>query len=138
MDKWPCWNIDDSQWTQIFQLGAHPNGSTTTKPSVAGVQRAVRRWNSTYAGPVIITGEIAKIDVETSGAISNGVIASVYVDRKQFYSTPIARDDGGGRIYQVNVTLQLDSKVDFVVDADGPDSHDLTRFTAIIARAETE
>jgi hypothetical protein len=140
MDTWQCWNINEKQWTQIFQLGAHPNGSKTTPPSTPGLQRAVRRWKSTYAGPVIITGEIAKIDVDTTAAASNGVVASVYVDGKQLYSTAIARDDGGGRIYQVtpNPTLEMGSYVDFVLDPDGADSNDLTRFTAVIARAPTE
>jgi hypothetical protein len=140
LDTWPCWNIDDKQWTQVFQLGAHPNGAKTTGSSKAVLQRAVRRWTSTYAGPVLITGEIAKIDVETTNTLSNGVVASVFVDGKQVYTTPIARDDGGGRIYQVspNPTLAVGSTVDFVLDPDGNDSNDLTRFTAVIARAPTE
>jgi len=140
MDAWQCWAIDDMQWTQIFQFGAHPNGTTTNTPSKPRLQRAVRRWTSTYAGPVVIAGEIAKIDVSTKGVPSNGIDAFVFVDGNQAYTTFIAGDDSGGRAYQLPITtLQVGSTVDFVLDPhDGHDSRDLTRFTAVIARAETE
>jgi hypothetical protein len=132
-DVWDCWGNDTAHWTQIFQLGAHPNGTETSTPSNSILQRAVRRWTSTYAGDVTIVGEIAKIDLIGS----NGVDAFVYVDGVQRYTTLIAGDDGGGRSYKIVATLKVGSTVDFVLDPhEGADHHDLARFTGIIVRVE--
>lgn len=135
-DVWDCWANDTAHWTQVFQLGAHPNGTETSTPSNAVLQRAVRRWTSNFAGDVTIAGEIAKIDLATNGG-SNGVEAFIYVDGTQVYTTPIAAEDGGGRSYKVIATLQIGSTVDFVLDPhEGDDRHDLTRFTGVIVRVE--
>jgi hypothetical protein len=132
-DTWDCWATDTAHWTQIFRLGAHPNGTDTSTPSNAILQRAVRRWISTYAGNVIISGELAKIDVVTGG--SNGVDGLIYVDGTQLYTAFVGGEDGGGLSYRVPATLQLGSTVDFVLDPhEGDDHHDLSRFTAIVAR----
>jgi hypothetical protein len=132
-DVWDCWANETAHWTQIFQLGAHPNGTDTSTPSNAILQRAVRRWTSTFAGEVTISGEIAKID--TVG--SNGVDAFVYVDGAQLYTTFIAGDDSAGRIYEVVAALRVGSTVDFVLDPhEGADPHDLSRFTGIVVRVE--
>jgi hypothetical protein len=132
-DVWDCWANETAHWTQIFQLGAHPNGTDTSTPSNAILQRAVRRWTSTFAGEVTISGEIAKID--TVG--SNGVDAFVYVDGAQLYTTFIAGDDSAGRIYEVVAALRVGSTVDFVLDPhESADPHDLSRFTGIVVRVE--
>jgi hypothetical protein len=132
-DKWECWRNPTPRWTQIFQLGAHPNGTISSLPPVSVLQRAVRRWTSTFAGDVTIEGEIAKIDTVDS----NGVDAFVYVDGESVYETFIAGDDSGGRVYSVPATLKIGSTVDFVLDPHlGEDHHDLSRFTGIIVRVE--
>jgi hypothetical protein len=132
-DQWDCWVSDTAHWTQIFQLGAHPNGTSSSEPANSILQRAVRRWTSTFAGEVTIAGEIAKIDLVGS----NGVDAFVFVDGKQRYSTFIAGDDGAGRFYKFVSPLNVGSTVDFVLDPhEGADHHDLTRFTGIIVRIE--
>lgn len=133
-DVWDCWANDTAHWTQIFQLGAHPNGTETSTPSNAVLQRTVRRWTSTFAGDVTISGEIAKIDIVGS----NGVDALVYVDAVLRYDTFIAGDDGGGRVYEFVAALQVGSTVDFVLDPhEGDDHHDLSRFTGIVVRVDT-
>lgn len=134
-DVWDCWANDSAHWTQLFQLGGHPNGTTTSTPSNALLQRAVRRWVSNYEGKVVISGEIAKIDVTVNG--SNGIDALVYVDGLQLYTTPIGGEDGGGLSYEVPATLVLGSSIDFVLDPhENDDHHDLSRFTSVIERAE--
>ena len=134
-DVWDCW-AGSAHWTQIFQLGAHPNGTLTSTPSNAILQRAVRRWVSTFAGDVTISGEVAKIDVAPMG--SNGVDASVYVDSKLVYNTLIGGEDAGGRVYKVVAALEVGSTVDFVLDPlDNDDHHDLSRFTGIVVRVDT-
>ncbi len=133
-DVWDCWANDTAHWTQLFQLGGHPNGTDTSPPSSPLLQRAVRRWLSSFAGDVIISGEAAKIDLLGS----NGVDVSVYVDASLRYTAFIGGDDGGGLSYEVAATLQLGSAVDFVLDPhEGDDHHDLSRFTGVIARAAT-
>ncbi len=130
-DVWDCWVTEDTHWTQIFQLGAHPNGTDTSTPSMPVLERAVRRWVSTYAGSIKITGEMAKIDVTIGG--SNGVDASVVIDGLQLYTTFIGGEDGGGLSYEVRATVHIGSNVDFVLDPhEGADHHDLSRFTAVI------
>jgi hypothetical protein len=133
-DVWRCWSIDDQQWTQIFQLGAHANGIDTSPPSTAVLQRAVRRWVSNYAGRVVISGELAKIDVTADG--SNGVEGKVVVDGVELYSKAIGGEDGGGVAYSLEADIQVGSNVDFVLDPlDSDDHHDLSRFTSVIAQA---
>jgi hypothetical protein len=136
-DVWDCWANDTAHWTQIFQLGAHANGIETSTPSNAVLQRAVRRWVSTFAGDVTIAGEVAKIDLDAGGG-SNGVDTLVYVDGTERYSTFIGGADGGGRAYKFVAALQVGSTVDFVLDPhESDDRHDLSRFTGIVVRVET-
>jgi hypothetical protein len=132
-DVWEGWTTEPTHWTQVFQLGAHPNGTISSMPSESVLERAVRRWTSTFAGEVLITGEIAKIDAAEMD--SNGIDAFVYVDGLPVYTTPLDGNDGGGLSYEITTTLQVGSNVDFVLDPhEGHDHHDLTRFTAVIVR----
>jgi hypothetical protein len=134
-DRWDCWIIDLQQWTQIFRLGAHSNGTDTSSPSTPALQRAVRRWVSSYEGDVRISGEVAKIDVATMG--SNGVEAIVVVDGLVRDNFVVGGQDAGGWIYSVTAHVNVDSTVDFVLDPyENDDHHDLTRFTAIIERVD--
>jgi hypothetical protein len=57
----------------------------------------------------------------------------VVVDGVPLYSEVIGGEDAGGLSYEVPATVEVDSVVDFVLDAhEGADHHDLTRFTAVI------
>jgi hypothetical protein len=133
-DTWGCWTTEDEHWTQIFQLGAHPNGTDTSAPSTAVLERAVRRWISNYSGDIRIVGELAKIDVTPGG--SNGVFASIWVDGIEVYSVVIGGEDAGGLSYEAVGNVEINSTVDFILDPhEGADHHDLTRFTAVIERA---
>lgn len=133
-DMWDCWATEDTHWAQIFRLGAHPNGTSTSPPLHPILQRAVRRWTSPYAGDVTITGEVAKIDVVV--ATANGIDASVYVDGTALFTQFIEADDGGGTSFRIDTTLHVGSTVDFVLDPhEGDDHHDLTRFSGVITRA---
>ncbi len=135
-DVWDCWVTEEMHWTQIFQLGAHPNGTDTSPPSVPAQERAVRRWISNFSGDIRISGEIAKIDVTIGG--SNGVEASVVIDGDEIYTVFIGGEDGGGLSYDLQAIVDIGSSVDLVLDAhEGSDHHDLSRFTAVIERDET-
>lgn len=134
-DMWDCWTTTEPHWTQIFQLGAHPNGVETSTPSMPVLERAVRRWISSYDGDIRIVGELAKIDVTPDG--SNGIEALILVDNVEIYSTLIGGEDAAGVSYETPpATVRVDSTVDFVLDPlESDDHHDLTRFTAVIERA---
>ena len=133
-DVWKCWANDTAHWTQLFELGGHPNGLITSSPDNEIYQRAVRRWVSNYAGDILITGELAKIDVE---APSNGIEGIVYIDGIEAYKKTILGDDAGGESYEATGTVQVGSFVDFVLDPhESDDRHDLSRFTGIITRVE--
>lgn len=132
-DVWDCWASETTHWTQIFRLGAHPNGPETSPPSSPVLERAVRRWVSDYEGDVVIYGEAAKLDLIDS----NGVVALVYVDGVELRSITLAGDDSAGVAYEVPASVRVGSNVDFVLEPrDGDDRHDLTRFTGVVARAE--
>jgi hypothetical protein len=132
-DRWEGWSRDERLWTQIFRLGAHPNGTESSLPSYSQLERAVRRWVSDYEGDIVITGELAKIDLVGS----NGVQGLVYVDGVQVYTATIDGDDQAGVIYEVRASVRVGSTVDFVLDPrEGADHHDLSRFTGVISRAE--
>ena len=95
----------------------------------------MRRWVSTFAGDVIISGEIAKIDVTPT--ITNGIDASLVIDGTLEQTWFVGGDDSGGWSYKVEATVNVGSHVDFVLDPfESSDHHDLTRFTAVIARAD--
>lgn len=133
-DVWECWTTAEPRWTQIFQLGAHPNGTDTSAPSTAVLERAVRRWESNYAGDVRIVGELAKLDLTPGG--SNGVVASILLDGIEIYSVALDGNDAAGMSYETGAHVAVGSMLDFVLDPlDGKDHHDLTRFTAVIERA---
>lgn len=135
-DNWVCWAAEEpAHWAQLFRLGAHPNGTSTSPPAKPGLARAVRRWVSNFDGNVIVSGEAAKIDLVDS----NGVDVFVYVDGVQHFSKSIAGDDAGGTSFEFGAALRVGSNVDFVVDAHtGDDHHDLTRFIGAIARDEEQ
>jgi hypothetical protein len=136
-DEWRGWTNDTiGHWTQIFQLGAHSNGTDTSLPAEPVLERAVRRWVSNYEGEVRITGEVAKIDVGVMGD-ANGVEAIVVVDGVERDRWFVGAEDTGGWSYEVTAHVNVDSTVDFVLDPyESNDHHDLSRFTGIIERVD--
>lgn len=133
-DVWRCWASDTAHWTQLFELGGHPNGLVTSMADNMIYERAVRRWNSNYAGDILVTGELAKIDIAAPG---NGIEGRVYIDGVLRYSKIIAADDAGGESYEATGTVHVGSTVDFVLDPyESDDRHDLSRFTGVISRIE--
>jgi len=128
---WPAWHVKSgTYWTQLFKLGGNGNGTITSLGRMPRIQYAVRRWVSTVDGPIVLTGEVAKIDTYQT---SNGIDARIEVDGVQVYTTLIDGTDPGGRAYEVFASVHVGSTVDFVIDPhDGDDQSDLSRFTATI------
>lgn len=112
-------------WTRAGNLPAvwrdsqHPNNSTPAY--------AVRRWVSTFNGPVVISGKWG--DLNAGGG--NGVICSIRTNGVAIASYDFA--NGGAIVdYSVTVTVAASEAVDFVVDPKGGYDFDLTKFTVVI------
>jgi hypothetical protein len=127
------WHLDTqphvSPWTAIRSDKMHPDAPT----SGGAVRWAVRRWTSNVAGPINITGKVAKFDP----ANGDGVTARIIVDNTEIYTQPIAFNDTTGFNFNLNVNVVVGSKIDFCVDPDGPgpvltDWNDRTTFTAVL------
>lgn len=119
---------EGTYWTIIGQDFAHPNGVTTSTGRTPVNQWAVRRWTSTVAGSITITGAIRKA---SNGSGGNGVDARVVVDGVVVYAQYIAGTDQVGVSYSVTATVAVGSHVDLVLDPHlGYDGSDTTIFTA--------
>jgi hypothetical protein len=111
-----------------------PTPTALTPATPVSRQRAVRRWISSYEGDVVISGEVAKIDVGLSAG-ANGVEAIIVVDGVELDRFGVGPEDAGGWSYEVPARLNVNSTVDFVLDPfESNDHHDLTRFTGVIER----
>lgn len=113
-------------WTQLWADGGHPNGTNNSS------QLAIRRWVSETNGSITISGTFADQD-QGSG---NGVSGGIYVDGTQVWFGSI--QDGGSTAFSFSRTVTAGSKVDFVLDANGFDHQDSTRFSAQITTAVPE
>jgi hypothetical protein len=107
----------------------HPNGIVTGYPAIGVEQWVVRRWISTVSGSVEILGTIAK----GGGSGGDGITGRIIVDGTQIWSQYIAPADRVGVNYTVITSVNVGSKVDFVVSPHTSDWYDTTRFTAKIS-----
>jgi len=103
---------------------AHP----TAVASNGALRWVVRRWVSTVAGAILISGHIAKYN--TSGG--DGVTGYVFVDGVQKWSQKIVYNDAVGKDYSISTTVAVGSLVDFVVSPDSGDYADGVYFTSVI------
>ena len=137
----PTYSVSDSAWvyslahppwTQVGALYMHPDGPNNGRP----IRWAVRRWVSDVAGPVIIAGDLA---MRNGGGNqdSDGITGKIWVDGISILSQPLYAWDQTGVHYLLNTTVSVGSKVDFILDSNGPgpypgqtDYYDTTLFTA--------
>lgn len=118
------------QWTHVGVVEMHPNGSTTSGGRIPIEQWAVRRWVSTVAGPVTISGKIAR----AAASNSQPVLGKVLVDGMAIYSQVVQANDTTGFSFSQPAMLKAGSTVDLVLAPQGADFLGGTRFTARIAR----
>lgn len=109
---------------RIIKEGQHP-GYSGSDPVLA-----IRRWTSDVAGPVTISGALAKLD--TRGG--DGVDCSIWVNTTQVYQCGLAGTDGVGVSYSFSTNLSVGDTVDFVVDPRTWHGNDATMFTATISQ----
>lgn len=104
-------------WTLLQQAGGHGNGTN----SVGGVHDAVRRWTSGGVGTLNILGDYAMIDPGQTSV-------SVMVDGVQIWAgLPVYNSP---QTFSVASAVNVNSRVDFVINSFGEDYNDSTRFTA--------
>jgi hypothetical protein len=111
-------------WTALWDEGGHPEDDWP--------RFAVRRWVSEVAGPINITGRLAKIN-DLGG---DGIRGYILVDGQEVWSQYIAYNDRIGVNYTINVNVNIGSLVDFAIGPAGCDTCDGSAFTAIIYTGE--
>lgn len=117
-------------WTMIEDDTMHPNGEVTTEGRNPIEQWAVRRWVSSYDGPVRITGHVAKVYEDGT---TTGVLARVTINGVDVWSKHIEGWDDVGQDIDVTTEVTTGASVDFAVEPYGSDDRsDRTIFTATV------
>jgi hypothetical protein len=133
MTEWdpgyPAWWVKNgTYWTLVAPDVQHPNGTGTTGGRSPVEQWSVRRWTSTLAGDVVISGS-ARMAI----AGGNGIDARIVVDGVVKYSRVVPGDDTVGIPFAVTASVVSGSTVDFIVDPHlSQDAVDTTYFAAQI------
>lgn len=114
----------DNKWTGpensgLYEEGGHPQNNTLS---------VIRRWTSEVAGTITIEGILADLD----GGGGNGIIGSILHNGVSIYSQAVANNNLGGFAYSVTRNVAIGDQLDFVIDPNGEQAFDSTRFTAII------
>lgn len=126
----PTWLFSSGEyWTKISAKYVHPNGQTTSGVAKSAEQWVTRRWISTVAGNIVVTGKLAKFDI----SCGDGITGRIMIDGTEQWSQFIAANDGVGVNYTVFVNVNVGSKVDLVVSPGASDWCDNVTFTAVIA-----
>lgn len=112
----------DSHWTAIGPDWVHPNGTRTERQQV--IHWVVRRWQSSVAGAVRVTVDLA--DKASRADIGdNGVASHIFLDGAEvsYVVLPV----GDSQQIVLNLTLQTGSILDFAIDSiNGVDIFDAT------------
>jgi len=112
----------DRHWTAIGPDWVHPNGTQTEREHV--IHWVVRRWQSSIAGDVRITVDLA--DRASRADIGdNGVASHIFLDGVEV--SQVVLPVGGSEQIVLNVTIQTGSILDFAIDSiNGVDIFDAT------------
>lgn len=106
------WTLQDGvYYTALWAEGGSSSGTAQSPPRPKVEHWAVRRWVSTFDGPITISGNTAKI-LEWGGEDSGQ--ARIVVDGETVFS---AVTHGRSEDYSVNVTVHTGSLVDFLITA---------------------
>ncbi len=128
----PGWYVGTggALWTMIENDTMHPNGEVTTEGRSPVEQWAVRRWVSSYSGPVRITGHVAKVYEDGT---TTGVLARITINGVDAWSEHIEGWDAVGKDIDVMAEVTTGASVDFAVEPYGSDDRsDRTVFTATV------
>ena len=90
------------QWFKLSEVGAQPSAGN------GGQYWAVRRWTSTFDGPVHVVG-----DVDHDDPHGDGIGCNIYLDGRQIFSRLIPAK--GRENIDLNLTVKPGSKLDFAI-----------------------
>src|SRR5579862_2026109 len=77
----------------------HPTG-----PNDGAEEWGTREWMSPYAGPVTVSGHLAKLDTSPN---SDGIYGRIYWNHQLIYEQFIVGTDGVGQNYSLALTLNV-------------------------------
>jgi hypothetical protein len=114
-------------WTRIFQIGGHPNGTTTSGGRLQVQHWAVRRWRSPVSQKVTIAVYLRDL----GAANGNGIIAHVIIDGAQVGRFVLA--EATEQFQSVSALVFTGSLVDFAINPrNSNDRTDTTEFRILI------
>lgn len=121
------WYLEDGRYyTSLWAEGGHPHGTMNLGSHARANHWAVRRWTSTVAGPIAISGHAGKV-MPWGENWSGTSRFLVIVGGEKVYEAEL---DDGGREYSVSAEVAVGTPVDFLI---GPGSGiGVVRFTARI------
>lgn len=121
------WNLEDGRYyTSLWAEGGHPHGTMDLGKYARAEHWAVRRWVSTVAGQVTLSGQAGKV-MPWGENWSGGVQGLIVVDGKEVFHTDIGNRETD---YSFEATLKVGSVVDFLL---GPNpSIGVIKFTATV------
>lgn len=123
------WDISSVYYTTVDQVGGHPHGPISNKPTQIE-HWAVRRWVSQFTGDISISGNLNDIN---RGGGGDGVTGRIFLDGVEVYSSLVDHfSPSGGLPYSVSLSVSTGQFIDFAIDPNGWDGDDSTEFTATI------
>lgn len=122
---WKIWNGDNYRW-----VGASNYNFITPDQAHPASAWTIRRWVSTTAGIVTLSGEARR-----SASQGDGVNIRLFVDGVPVYTRYVAPTEA--ITYAIpDVAIAAGSVIDFALDQGGSNSNDATKFTAMVTNQQ--
>lgn len=118
---WAIWGGDNYRWIKPGAQYPFAYGHQMHPSSYW----AIRRWTSSYAGPVLLTGDFSR------GPNGDGTGIRIFVDGTEVFTAHVAPNQAK-TAYSIPVTLVVGSKVDYTINQVGASDYDATNLTSQI------
>jgi len=119
------WYISDNYWTSIGVDSFHPNGPITSGDKESDEHWPVRRWVSSVSGTIKISGKLAKIN---SVEYTDGVKGAIVIEGNEVWSSFIDGTDTEGETFTIDVEVEENDKIDFLIAPRDTDYADDSNF----------
>ena len=122
------WRVSEMDyWTMLRRTYGHPNGPDAAEGKKATELWAVRRWISSFEGKILIRGLYG----DDSDYCGEGSIIQILVDGEEVFSSTVVNGQAT-RAYEIDVSVQTDSTVDWVIKPGETSQCDATTLTGQI------